>query len=191
MTDIRSAKNAARIRAKAMRDAILDPAERAAAALSLCDRFLEARELPDGVIGGYWPLGSEIDVLPLLTRLRDGGRTVALPISGPRGQALTFRDWDPALGMVTGRYGISEPAADRPERVPSVVLVPLLAFDGSGRRLGYGAGYYDRTLDGLRAQAPVTAIGIAFAAQRMDAVPVDEYDQPLDWIITEREALKF
>jgi 5-formyltetrahydrofolate cyclo-ligase len=191
MTDIRSAKNAARIRAKAVRDAILDPDERAAAALSLSERFLEAGAMPDGVIGGYWPLGSEIDVLPLLARLRGAGRTVALPISGPRGQALTFRDWDPALGMVTGRYGISEPAPDRPERVPSVVLVPLLAFDGAGRRLGYGAGYYDRTLDGLRARAPVTAIGIAFAAQRMDAVPVDEHDQPLDWIITEREALKF
>ncbi|WP_207459393.1 5-formyltetrahydrofolate cyclo-ligase [Azospirillum sp. SYSU D00513] len=196
MTDLRSAKMAARERAKLVRDALSDPAEREAAALRLRDRFLDAIDLDsiaprEAVVGGYWPLGSEMDVLPLLRHLRSLGRTVALPISGPRGQALTFRDWDPALPMVTGRYGISEPGPDRPELAPSVVLVPLLAFDGSGRRLGYGAGYYDRTLDGLRARGPVTAIGIAFAAQRMDAVPVDEYDQPLDWIVTDREALRF
>ena len=193
MTDIRSAKNAARTWARAMRDAIADPAERDAAALSLRDHFLNGpgeAVPPNSVIGGYWPLGSEIDVLPLLAGLRALGRRVALPVSGPRGQALTFRDWDPALPMVTGRYGIAEPGPDRPELAPSVLLVPLLAFDRSGRRLGYGAGYYDRTLDGLRALGPVTAIGIAFAAQRMDAVPVDGYDQPLDWIVTEREAVR-
>ena len=73
---------------------------------------------------------------------------------------------------------------------PSLLLVPLLAFDRSGHRLGYGAGYYDRTLDGLRAGGAVLAVGVAFAAQEMPAVPVDGHDERLDWIVTERETLR-
>ena len=128
--------------------------------------------------------------------LKVGGRSVALPVSGPRGQALTFRDWDPAQPLAVGRYGIHEPGADRPEVAPAVLLVPMLAFDRSGHRLGYGAGYYDRTLDALRAarspsDGPVLAVGVAFAAQEMDAVPCGVHDERLDWILTERETLRF
>ncbi|MHA7062024.1 5-formyltetrahydrofolate cyclo-ligase [Azospirillum argentinense] len=205
MTDLRAAKDAARAQARARRDSLSDDRMRAFAADALRDRFLEELVRPgfiaDGPVAGYWPLGSELDVRPLLLHLRmgglrtgglkTGGRSIALPVSGPRGQALTFRDWDPALPLAAGRYGIQEPGADRPEVVPAVLLVPMLAFDRSGHRLGYGAGYYDRTLDALRAIRPVLAVGMAFAAQEMDAVPCGAHDERLDWILTEREALRF
>ncbi|CAO3421391.1 5-formyltetrahydrofolate cyclo-ligase [Azospirillum argentinense] len=195
MTDPRAAKDAARAQARARRDSLSDDQMRAFAADALCERFLEDLVrpgfIPDGPVAGYWPLGSELDVRPLLLHLRTGGRSIALPVSGPRGQALTFRDWDPVLPLVAGRYGIQEPDADRPEVVPAVLLVPMLAFDRSGHRLGYGAGYYDRTLDALRAIRPVLAVGMAFAAQEMDAVPRGAHDERLDWILTERETLRF
>ncbi|MBK3736630.1 5-formyltetrahydrofolate cyclo-ligase [Azospirillum brasilense] len=205
MTDPRAAKDAARAQARARRDSLSDDRMRAFAADVLRDRFLEELVrpgfLPDGPVAGYWPLGSELDVRPLLLHLKTGGlrtgglktvgRPIALPVSGPRGQALTFRDWDPALPLAAGRYGIQEPGADRPEVVPAVLLVPMLAFDRSGHRLGYGAGYYDRTLDALRAIRPVLAVGMAFAAQEMDAVPHGAHDERLDWILTERETLRF
>lgn len=190
MTDLRTAKDAARAKARAVRDAIADPALRDSAALAVRDRLLEAVELPDGAVAGYWPFGSELDVRPILLHCHAIGRTVALPVSGPRGQALAFRDWDPSRPLAAGRYGIAEPGADRPAVAPAVVLVPLLGFDRAGHRLGYGAGYYDRTLVALRAAGPVLAVGVAFAAQEMEAVPRDGHDQPLDWIVTERAAFR-
>lgn len=146
------------------------------------------------VVAGYWPLGSELDPRGILHDLQSAGITVALPISGERGQALTFRRWSPGSAMVTGRYGIAEPAAENPLLLPTVVLVPLLAFDRKGGRLGYGAGYYDRTLEALRAQAgerSVLAIGLAFAVQELAVVPVGGHDQPLDRIVTENGILGF
>jgi 5-formyltetrahydrofolate cyclo-ligase len=142
-------------------------------------------------VGGYWPLGSELDVRPALLHFKQTGCAVALPVSGPRGTALVFRDWDPVLPTAAGRYGIQEPDASRPVIQPAVLLVPLLAFDRSGQRLGYGAGYYDRTLDALRARGPVVAVGVAFAAQEVAAVPCGPHDERLDWIVTERETLRF
>lgn len=190
MTDPRAIKDAARLQARAVRDAIVDDALRQSAAAAIRDRVLADVELPVGPVAGYWPLGSELDVRPLLVHLHGLGRLVALPVSGPRGQALTFRAWDPALPLAAGRYGIHEPGADRPELVPAVLLVPMLAFDRTGHRLGYGAGYYDRTLDALRAVRPVLAVGVAFAAQEMAAVPCADHDERLDWIVTERESLR-
>lgn len=190
MTDPRLAKDAARANARAVRDAIGDDGAREAAALAVRDRVMESVDLPDGAVAGYWPLGSELDARPLLLHLRSLGRTVALPLSGPRGQALTFRDWDPAQPLAAGRYGIAEPGADRPEVAPTVLLVPMLAFDRTGHRLGYGAGYYDRTLDALRRLGPVQAVGVAFAAQEVEAVPCADHDERLDWIVTERVALR-
>ncbi len=190
MTDTRAIKDAARAQARAVRDAVADDAVRQRAAASVRDRVLADVDLPDGPVAGYWPLGSELDVRPVLLHLHGLGRSVALPVSGPRGQALTFRDWDPALPLAAGRYGIHEPGADRPEVAPAVLLVPMLAFDRTGHRLGYGAGYYDRTLDALRAVRPVLAVGVAFAAQEVEAVPCADHDERLDWIVTERFALK-
>ncbi|WP_372396990.1 5-formyltetrahydrofolate cyclo-ligase [Azospirillum sp. HJ39] len=186
------AKDAARREARARRDAIADP-DRAVAATAVRDRIAElARDgqLPRGAAGGYWPLGSELDARPALLHLGHLGYPVSLPVSGPRGTALAFRDWDPGGPMTVGRYGIHEPPEGRALLRPSLLLVPLLAFDRGGHRLGYGAGYYDRTLDGLRDEGAVLAVGVAFAAQEVPAVPVDGHDERLDWIVTERETLR-
>lgn len=181
-----AAKAALRARMKALRDRLAD----ADAAATLHARLLAEVPLPPGPVAGYWPLGSELDVMPLLRHLHDRGRTVALPVSGPRGTPLVFRSWDPECAMATGRYGIAECGEDRPVVAPAVLLVPMLAFDRAGHRLGYGAGYYDRTLAGLRRFGPVLAIGVAYAGQEVEAVPRGGYDEPLDWIVTEREALR-
>ncbi len=191
MTDPQ-AKDAARREARVRRDAIAD-SHRPSASAAVRDRIAElARDahLPRGAAGGYWPLGSELDARPALLHLKHLGHSVGLPVSGPRGTALVFRDWDPEAPMAAGRYGIQEPAEGRVVLRPSLLLVPLLAFDRSGHRLGYGAGYYDRTLDSLRAGGAVVAVGVAFAAQEMPAVPVDGHDERLDWIVTERETLR-
>lgn len=190
MTDPRLAKDAARVKARAARDAIADPVIREAAALAVRELFLATIDAAGATVAGYWPLGSELDVRPLLLQVASRGHEVALPVSGPRGQALTFRSWDPAASLIAGRYGILEPGPDRPTVIPSVLLVPLLSFDRTGHRLGYGAGYYDRTLDALRAVRSVLAVGVAFAAQEVEAVPCADHDERLDWIITEREALR-
>lgn len=180
-------KAAARLRARALRDAHGGAEDHAAVAAAVRRAILDAVALPDGPVGGYWPLGSELDVRPLLLHLVDHGRIAALPESGPRGQPLTFRHWDAGVPMRTGRYGIAEPDGTAAV-VPAVLLVPLLAFDRTGHRLGYGAGYYDRTIAALRAAGPLLTIGVGFAAQEVERVPTGPHDEPLDWIVTERAA---
>lgn len=192
MTDVPAEKRAARAEARRRRD--LAAAEAPGAALSVMDRVLSTVPVPAGaVVSGYWPIGSELDVLPLLRRFSESGHACALPVGEGRGRPLRFRAWRPDTAMVEAGYGIMVPAPDEPWATPSVLLVPLLAFDRAGYRLGYGAGYYDRTLAELRAEPgagrPVLAVGVAFAAQEMDAVPRDCYDQRLDWIVTDRFSL--
>jgi 5-formyltetrahydrofolate cyclo-ligase len=191
MTDPREAKDAARLRARALRDAVSDPDERGRASHAVRERVLAEVPLPDGPVAGYWPLGSELDIRPLLLHLHEAGRTAALPVSGPKGTPLIFRAWGPETALREGRFGIREPEEGAPVVVPALLFVPLLAFDWRGHRLGYGAGYYDRTLAGLRAGGgPVLAVGIGFADQEVDAVPHGPYDQPLDWIVTERFSIR-
>ena len=171
---------------------------RAAAAASgseagerLRESFLSALPLPPAqVVAGYWPLPEEIDVRPLMTNLHLSGHVLVLPVVVGRGQPLIFRRWRPSLPLDAGVYGISVPSAEAPEATPGVLLVPLLAFDGEGRRLGYGAGYYDRTLATLRRAGDILAIGAAYAAQRMDALPEEAADQRLDWVVTEEGAIR-
>ena len=142
------------------------------------------------VISGFSPIGSEIDPLPLLADLREKGHDSALPIVVAKGEPLVFRLWSPGDEMASGPFGVQEPLPSAREVVPDILLVPLLAFDRRGYRLGYGGGFYDRTLERLRADGQPVAVGIAFAEQEFDAVPVAAYDQPLDWIVTEREAIE-
>ena len=142
------------------------------------------------VVAGYWPMGDEIDPLPLLEALGGRGCTLALPVVSARGQPLTFRAWSMGEALEPGPHGTNHPLAAAPMLIPQVLLVPLLAFDMAGFRLGYGGGYYDRTLDQLRRQPHVTAIGVAFAAQRVGAVPRGPHDQPLDLILTENGPLQ-
>jgi 5-formyltetrahydrofolate cyclo-ligase len=158
---------------------------------ALAGRFLDAVPLPaDAAVSGYWPIRTEIDLLPLLGQLAARGHRLALPVVAGEAQPLVFRRWREGDAMAEGPYGIREPLDGAPAVDPDVLLVPLLAFDRAGYRLGYGGGFYDRSLAGLRARKTVTAVGVAWAAQEVDAVPHDGRDQPLDWIVTEREAIR-
>lgn len=166
-----------------------------AAALALRDRFFEGpgprlRDLPGAVVSGFWPFGPEIDVRPILYHLDAAGHPIALPVVIRRGLPLLFRAWRPGQALVTGSFGISRPDKDQPELTPRVLIVPLLAFDRDGYRLGYGGGFYDRTLASLRASGRTLAIGVGFAAQEVRAMPRDHADERLDWMVTEREAFQ-
>lgn len=136
-------------------------------------------------VSGYWPMADEIDVRPLMTRLHDAGHTLALPVVVGKGEPLVFRTWQPGAPLAKAGFGLRQPAADAPAIVPGILLVPLLAFDPEGYRLGWGGGFFDRTLAKLRAKSPVIAVGVAYAAQRVDRVPRTERDQRLDWLVTE------
>jgi 5-formyltetrahydrofolate cyclo-ligase len=140
-----------------------------------------ARFAPGQAVAGFWPLPGEIDIRPLLLALAGRGCTMCLPVTPERGSALTFRRWAPGMPMATGPFGTAEPVG--PSVTPTVVLVPLLAFDRQGHRLGYGAGYYDRTLSLL---SGIRTIGCAFSAQEVAAVPAGPTDIPLHAIATER-----
>ena len=123
--------------------------------------------------------------LPLLTKLAGEGWITALPVIVGKGVPLMFRAWVPGEPLGSGLWDIKIPLETAPEVVPDVLIVPLLAFDRQGYRLGYGGGFYDRTLAKLRALKPITAIGVGFAAQAVEHVPHDELDQPVDFVMTE------
>lgn len=145
----------------------------------------------ESTIAGYWPINDEITPTPLMKRLHLDGCTVALPAVIERHDILQFRGWEPDLALEPGPYGTSHPPGTMGEVVPLVVLVPLLAFDGDGHRLGYGAGYYDRTIRALRAGGGVVAVGCAFEAQRFELIPRHDGDERLDWVVTENGAHRF
>lgn len=136
---------------------------------------------PGATIAGFWPLAGEIDILPLLHTLAGLGNPVALPVTPRIGNPLSFRLWRPGDVLVPERFGTMRPVGD--PCVPTYLLVPLLAFDRRGYRLGYGGGFYDRTLAGLPG---AIAVGCAFAAQELDVVPAGPYDFRLTAIATER-----
>ena len=135
-------------------------------------------------VSAYCAIGSEFDPAPLLARLAAAGYRTCLPVITPKGQPLVFRTWSPGDPLVDRMWGIREPAPSAAVVAPDVLLVPLLAFDRAGWRLGYGGGYYDRTLARLRAARPTTAIGLAYDQQECDEVPRGGFDQPLDWVLT-------
>ncbi len=138
------------------------------------------------IVSAYMPIGSEIDVLPTMYALHEAGAICAMPVVTPRGQPLVFRRWSPGARMITRAWGLSEPTDDAEVLEPDIMLIPMLAFDDAGYRLGYGGGYYDRTLAAARPTRNVAAIGVAYAGQRMPHVPREATDQPCDRIVTER-----
>jgi 5-formyltetrahydrofolate cyclo-ligase len=142
---------------------------------------------PEGaVVAGFWPMDGEIDIRPLLHHLHHVGHKIVLPETPEAGNPLTFRLWQPDSRMIREGFGTYRP--DGEIQLPDFLLVPLLAFDRNGHRLGYGGGFYDRTLAQLRDR---TAVGCAFAAQMLDAVPVGDYDALLDAVATETGVLLF
>jgi 5-formyltetrahydrofolate cyclo-ligase len=173
---------------QARRDAL--PAEmRKAAAEAIAARAFPLTIVPSVIVSGFMPLKSEVNPLPLMRKLADAGARLALPAVAGRGKPLIMRSWQWGEPLVPGVWGIREPAPDAPEVQPDFLLVPLLAFDRSGHRIGYGAGYYDLTIARLRANKPIIALGIAFAAQEIETVPRTARDAQLDLVLTENEAI--
>ena len=155
--------------------------------------FLDSLGFANGaVVSGYLPVDDEFDVVPFLAAANRHGCATGLPFVSGKGEPLVFRAWAPGDALVDGALNIPVPPDDAPVVVPSLLLVPMLAFDAAGYRLGYGGGFYDRTLVLLKTSNPSTlAVGVAYAAQQVDAVPRNHFDQPLDWIITEEGATAF
>jgi 5-formyltetrahydrofolate cyclo-ligase len=183
-SDILEAKRALRARIKAWR-AGLSAELRTRAAEAVAQRGLDFLEpKPKGsVVSGFAPLPDEFRAWPLLRRLHVEGFALAMPAMQGKGKPLLFRAWLPGDAMDSGVWGIAEPKADKAVLEPDILIVPLLAFDRRGWRLGYGGGFYDRTLKGLRARKAVVAVGLAFDEQEVDAVPHLDYDQRLDWVL--------
>ena len=173
-------------------------AERKAAAQARPDagvhaarNFMASIEPPEGaVVSVYYPMRNELDTEPLVTALIEHGCRIALPVTPGKNQPLIFRAYTPGDALIDGAYGEMIPAADAATITPQIVVAPLLAFDRTGGRLGYGGGYYDRTLEQLRRDGAVTAVGYAFGAQEVDAVPLSPVDQLLNWVVTERGAIR-
>lgn len=157
---------------------------RRAAAEAIAALSLPLADVPPCAISSYSALGSEIDPSVLEARLRAAGHSICLPVMVGRTRPLMFRAWACGDPTEARTWGIREPLATAPEMSPAILLVPMLGFDRRGWRLGYGGGFYDRTLRALRAGGAVTAIGLAYDEQEVDAVPHLDYDEPLDWIVT-------
>ena len=163
-----------------------------AAARRLAEIGLAFTGAPGGaMVSGFNAIGDEIDPLPLLNNLIAEGHPACLPVMQGKGLPLVFRAWKPGDTLTAGVWGIQEPLPSSPAVDPDVLLVPLLAFDTRGYRLGYGGGFYDRTLAGLRTRKRVVAVGVAFDEQRIDAVPHTDYDERLDWVLTPSGPISF
>jgi 5-formyltetrahydrofolate cyclo-ligase len=202
--ELTARKAALRARARAIR-AGLDPAAAGAAVARWVLRqgeFADRRgndagfgaPAPGTVVAGFWPMRDEIDLRPLWHGLHAAECLVVLPETPPRGQPLVFRAWSPDMEMVAERFGTLRPAgppamagseagpACEPALIPALIFVPFLAFDRACHRLGYGGGYYDRTLAALPG---VRAVGLGFSALAVDSLPVGPHDHALDAVITE------
>jgi 5-formyltetrahydrofolate cyclo-ligase len=156
--------------------------------LALTETVLrEAPPPPGAVVAGFWPMGREIDIRPLLLVLAARGHGIVLPVTTKRGLPLLFRRWHPGDSLVRGAFGTQQPGPEAEPLAPDWLLVPLLAFDREGRRLGYGAGYYDRTLAALTG---AYALGVGYAAQEVPEVPAGPDDMPLQAVATERELIR-
>jgi len=170
------------------RDAI-PAAERVRAAEAIAARAFPLAIRHGMIVSGFMPLKTEINPLPLMRTLAGAGAQLALPCIAGRGNPLIMRAFAFGDELASGQWGIREPKPDAPEVAPDIMLVPLLAFDRNGHRIGYGAGYYDMTIAKFRSMKPVTAAGIAFAAQEIEEVPVTPRDARLDLVLTEREMI--
>lgn len=136
------------------------------------------------IVSGFLPIGAEIDPLPLMLRIAREGYGLALPVIDGKSRPLVFRRWRPGDPLAEGAWGIREPLPTAPATDPDIMLVPLLAFDAAGYRIGYGGGFYDRTLAAARVRKQVLAIGLAYDSQEVPAVPRHDFDQRLDWVLT-------
>ena len=180
---IEKAKAALRTTAHANR-AALTAEERAEAAKLVTRHFFDSVNLaPTDVVAAYWRIRDELDCQPILIGLMDSDYTVVLPVVMGPDQPLDLRVWEQGASLYEAGFGTLAPSELAPRREPDVVLMPLLGFDKHGTRLGYGGGYYDRTLAAMHKTPRL--VGLAFAAQELDEIPREPHDVPLDTIITE------
>jgi 5-formyltetrahydrofolate cyclo-ligase len=187
-TRLEDPKAALRREAMARRD-VLSADARKAAAEAIAARKFPLAVAPGTIVSGFMPLQTEIDPLPLMRMLAEAGAALALPVVAGRGKPLVMRAWHWGDPLAEGVWGIREPKPEAAEVEPDILLVPLLAFDRAGHRIGYGAGYYDLTMAGLRARKAITAVGVAFADQEIPVVPATPRDARLDLVLTEREVI--
>lgn len=158
------------------------------ASLKLMEQFpLELGRI--NPVAGYWPVSAEMDPRPLLAALAKAGREIALPRMETRHGPARFLRWKGGEALQADAFGVPAPPSQSRELRPKLIFVPLLAFDRAGRRLGQGGGHYDRILATHKAEGAV-AVGLAYAEQEADLVPTGPFDAPLDWVITEREAIQ-
>lgn len=182
--DPREAKKQLRLRGKETRARVIATSGREAAE-GLARHGLDfCNPAPGSVISGFSAFGEELDPALLMARLAEEGHTLALPVMVAKAQPLIFRTWKPGDPMKEAMWGIMEPRDEAPLAEPDVLLVPLLAFDERGYRVGYGGGFYDRTIAGLRAKKPVLTVGLALDELKVASVPTDQYDERLDWVLT-------
>lgn len=181
------AKDDLRADLKALRDEL--SARDPDASESLADKFpLKLFERYGPTVAVYLPIGSEIDPRPLIGKLIDAGAKLALPCVQDDG-SMVYRAYQRGDMLEQRPFGLLEPNAGVPEVNPTLVLTPLLAFDRSGNRLGYGKGHYDRALTKLREKGRVFVCGLAFFGQEVETVPAESHDVPLDWVMTERGSI--
>jgi len=154
-------------------------------------RHWPAADMRGKSVAGFWPIKDEIDVRPLMDALADAGHSVCLPRIVRKAHPLEFRRYAPGDALKGGPYGTAEPFKTAPLITPQIVLLPLLAFSNAGERLGYGGGFYDRTIAALRENGDVLACGVAYAGQQSSDIPTDQYDQRLDAILTPSGFRKF
>ena len=191
MTDFSERKRALRRYVLSLREAAHatfgDDAER-----RLTEHLLAA--LPpvcNRAISAYWPMNSEIGVETVLENLNDSGAQCLLPVVVDQGKPLIFRRWHPGMLLVQGAYGTEIPPDEAEVGVPEIMILPVVAYDNFGGRLGYGGGYYDRTLEILRRNRDILALGAAFSCQRVERVPLEATDQTMDAVVTEQGVAVF
>jgi 5-formyltetrahydrofolate cyclo-ligase len=146
---------------------------------------------PHAIVAGTWPMGDEADPRALMAALAALGHALALPRVEKKNAPLAFHRWREGERLVRHKFGMSEPHVDSEIVTPDVLLVPLLAFDADGYRLGYGGGFYDQTLEALRAKHKIRVIGVAYAGQHVDRLPHESHDQRLDAVLTENGIRQF
>lgn len=161
------------------------------ASASLTDRFFGqfGDTLQGKTVAAYWPIGEEIDIRPVLSGLAARDAVAALPVTGGKTGPLSFRQWRPGDDLISVSFGVYEPEPGVPAADPDLVIVPLLGFDAAGNRIGYGGGYYDRTLASLRRHRDVRAVGVAYDEQECEKIPTDAGDVPLDMVLTDRRTI--
>ncbi len=194
------AKAAMRVSAKSQRAALATNPNATGAGHGLIRHFdagpgLTLSLAAGAIFSAYWPVASEIDSRPLIHHLIAAGLVCVLPVVGDNRAPLRFHRWSPGDPLRPGPLGTRQPAPEAHQLTPELLLLPLLAFDAAGQRLGYGGGYYDRTLSAARDAGPntqpVTAVGLAFAGQMVETVPAGSTDEPLDWVVTPTGARRF